>query len=176
MKRIAYLASVAVLPLALAACTPATNSNTNTAVIDLVNEPTNTAAGLNQPGGAGSGSAGNVNSNTNTALNTNAASNSNTNAVANTNTNTATVVTITSSGCTPSTVTVKAGTVVTWTNASGVDVRVSSDPHPTHTDLPGLDSSTLSNGDSYSFTFTKVGTWGYHDHFDPTTKGSVTVQ
>lgn len=141
-------------------------SNTNTVVLDLTNAAT--------PAKGGSASGGN--SNTNSTANTNAPSSSNTNAAANVNASTGVAVSITSSGSSPSTVTVKAGTVVTWTNSSGGDIRVASDPHPTHTDLPGLDSSTLANGDSYSFTFTKVGIWGYHDHLDPTVKGSVTVQ
>ncbi|MEK7518418.1 MAG: hypothetical protein AAB424_02420 [Patescibacteria group bacterium] len=158
MKRIVYFIGALALPIVLAACTSATNSNTNTAVIDLVNEPTNTATSLNQ------------NVNTGTVVN------GNTNATLNTNSSATTAITITSSGFSPSAFTVKAGAVVTWTNNSGVDIRVSSDPHPTHTDLPGLDSASLGSGDSYSFTFTKVGTWGYHDHFDPTVKGSVTVQ
>ncbi|MDP2789851.1 MAG: cupredoxin domain-containing protein [bacterium] len=162
MKRFAYLAGAVGLSIALAACTSATNSNTNTVILDLVNEATNTAPVLNQ------------NANSSAVLNTNSAANSN--VAANVNTNAAIAVSITSSGFSPNTVTVKAGTVVTWTNSSGGDIRVASDPHPTHTDLPGLDSSTLGNGDSYSFTFTKVGTWGYHDHLDPILKGSVTVQ
>ncbi len=160
MKRLALIAGAIALSVALAACTPATNSNSNTAVIDLVNDVANTAPVVTQDANG----------------NTNAATNSSTPAAANVNTSTATAITITSSGFSPSAVTVKAGTVVTWTNSSGADVRVASDPHPTHTDLPELDSSTLANGDSYSFTFTKVGTWGYHDHFEPTLKGSVTVQ
>lgn len=159
--------SIVVLPLALAACTPGSNSNTNAVVLDLVNEATNTASALNQSASAG---------NANAVLNTNGAVNGNTNAAANTNTSSPITVYITSTGFSPSTVTVKAGTVVTWTNSSGGSVEVASDPHPTHTNLPGFVSSALGNGASYSFTFTKVGTWGYHDHLHPTVEGTVIVQ
>jgi plastocyanin len=163
MKRIASLTAVVILPLALAACTPGTNSNTNTVVLDLVNEATNTAPALNQ----------NVNSSAPT--NSNAAT-GNVNTPTNVNTSVAQSISITSAGFSPSTVTVKAGTVVTWTNSSGRDVRIASDPHPTHTALPELDSSTLATGGTYSFTFTRVGTWGYHDHLGPTLEGVIIVQ
>jgi plastocyanin len=164
MKRIAYTIGVVALSFALVACGSSPNGNTNTVVLDLVNASavvhsvTNTSTSTNGNG------------------NTNAAANGNTNAAGNTNTSTAVAVSITAAGFSPSTVTVKAGTVVTWTNASGADARVASDPHPTHTDLPALDSATLATGDSYSFTFTKVGTWGYHNHEAPTRRGSVIVQ
>lgn len=166
MKRIAAILAVLLLPFVLAACTSGTNSNTNTVVLDLVNEATNTAVILNQ----------NANSNTNAAANVNAQANSNANMAANVNASTGTAVRITTSGFSPSTVTVKVGTVVTWTNGSGDTARVSSDPHPTHTTLPGFDSTSLGGDETYTFTFTKVGTWGYHNHEDPAMTGTVIVQ
>lgn len=75
----------------------------------------------------------------------------------------------------PPTITVKSGTTVTWTNEDSADHFVASDPHPTHTDLPGLSSNPFSQGQSYSFTFTKVGTFGYHCHLHPSMKGTVIV-
>jgi plastocyanin len=77
----------------------------------------------------------------------------------------------------PATVTIKSGETVTWTNDTGSPIRVASDPHPTHTDYPGFDSlSPISAGGSYTFTFAKVGTWGYHNHFSPGMRGTVIVQ
>ena len=76
----------------------------------------------------------------------------------------------------PPSVTVKSGDTVTWINEDTTPHIVASDPHPTHTDLPGLESSSLSQGQSYSFTFVKTGTFGYHCHLHPTMKGTVIVE
>jgi len=76
----------------------------------------------------------------------------------------------------PPTITVKSGTTVTWVNEDSTPHLVASDPHPTHTDLPGLVSGTLSQGQSYSFTFVKVGAFGYHCHIHPSMKGTVIVE
>ena len=75
----------------------------------------------------------------------------------------------------PSTLTVKAGTTVTWTNQDSTSHQVASNPHPAHTDLPGLDSGTLSQGQTYSFTFTTKGTFGYHCHLHPSMQGTIVV-
>ncbi len=77
----------------------------------------------------------------------------------------------------PAVVTIPVGGTVTWTNAGDEDMRVASDPHPTHIGYPGFDSmSNVGPGKTYSFTFQKKGSWGYHDHLDPTVKGTVIVQ
>jgi plastocyanin len=75
----------------------------------------------------------------------------------------------------PSEITVKIGTTVTWKNQDSAPHIVASDPHPTHTDLPGLSSETLSSGGEYSFTFDKLGDFGYHCHLHPSMKGRVKV-
>jgi plastocyanin len=83
---------------------------------------------------------------------------------------------ITSSGFSPSHVKVTSGTIVTFKNTGTKLHWPASDPHPTHTDLPGFDSlKGLANGETYSFTFTKAGTWGLHDHLIPTLTADVTV-
>lgn len=168
LRRPFALLGIALLPLALAACEPASNENASTVVLDLVNEPVNV-------NGVGSASANLPVSNVNTTANANTSAS--VKATSPSNANTAAVsVALTAIGYTPPSVTVKVGQVVTWTNTSGSSATVSSDPHPTHTDLPELDSPTLGNGDTYSFTFTKVGTWGYHNHLDPSVEGTVIVQ
>ncbi len=49
-------------------------------------------------------------------------------------------------------------------------------PHPQHTNYAGFDQlKSVPNGGTYEFTFTKVGTWKYHNHVAPTFTGSVTV-
>jgi plastocyanin/methionine-rich copper-binding protein CopC len=54
------------------------------------------------------------------------------------------------------------GTEVTWTNRDAVEHFVNSDPHPSHNVLPSLNSTAISQGRSYSFTFNDLGEWGYH--------------
>lgn len=76
----------------------------------------------------------------------------------------------------PSVLTVKVGATVTWKNMSASPLWVASNPHPVHTDLPGLDAKTdIRTGETWSFTFDKAGTWGYHNHLQPFTTGSVIV-
>ena len=70
---------------------------------------------------------------------------------------------------------VKKGTTVTWINKDGVTHSIASNPHPTHTSLPALKSGVLANGQSYSFTFEKVGVVGYHCHLHPSMQGKITV-
>jgi plastocyanin len=82
-------------------------------------------------------------------------------------------VDLTDSGFMPVAVTVKQGTPVMFVNKSSRQMWVASNPHPTHTDLPGFDE--LKAGDTYTYVFDKVGTWGYHDHFSPSTQGQVVV-
>jgi len=76
----------------------------------------------------------------------------------------------------PASITIPAGTTVIWTNEDSAPHLVASDPHPAHTDLPELVSETLSQGDSYRFTFTKTGTFGYHCHLHPSMTGTIVVE
>ena len=87
------------------------------------------------------------------------------------------VVRITDDGFDPSTLTVSSGTTVTFENESSDDSWPASDVHPTHQLYPGFDAKKpLLSGDSYSFTFTKAGSWGYHNHLEPDVKGTIVVQ
>ena len=86
-------------------------------------------------------------------------------------------VTISKSGFSPATISVKKGATVTWVNQDSKIHRVASDPHPSHTLLPTLDSDDLANGDTYTFTFEKTGKFTYHDENNPLTiRGEVDVQ
>lgn len=82
-------------------------------------------------------------------------------------------VSYTDSGFEPAEITINAGDTVVWTNNSNRAMHIASDDHPEHTDYPGFDQ--LSAGQSYSFTFTEVGTWGYHNHENHTDTGLITV-
>ena len=76
-------------------------------------------------------------------------------------------VTIVDFGFNPGTITVKAGTTVTWTN-TGVTHTVTS-----NTGL--FDSGHLGSGDTFTFTFSKAGTYAYHCAIHSAMKGEVTV-
>jgi plastocyanin len=87
-----------------------------------------------------------------------------------------TVITFTDKGFSPSPATVKVNTTVTFVNESTSPMWVASDPHPTHTLLPGFDElKSVEKGGTYEYTFVKVGTWTYHNHMNPSTKGTVVV-
>ncbi len=90
-------------------------------------------------------------------------------------------------GFTPSSITIKKGDTVTWINNTSGNMWVASAMHPTHT---AYDGTTLqqhcpntaggafdecATGNTFTFTFDKVGTWKYHNHVDPSKYGSVTV-
>lgn len=86
-------------------------------------------------------------------------------------------VSITSSGYSPKTVTVKAGTKVTWTNNTQGNATVNSDPHPAHSTYPPLNTvGLIKPGESKSFVFTEKGTYNYHNHLNAAQTGTVTVE
>ncbi len=86
-------------------------------------------------------------------------------------------VVYTDSGFSPATLSVKLGTKVTFKNESSLLMWVASNPHPTHTDYPGFDERASSaTGESYSFTFDQKGSWGYHNHMNPSDGGTVVVR
>lgn len=71
----------------------------------------------------------------------------------------------------PASITVKVGTKVTWTNQDSVRHDVVDD-----NDNPdGPSGPLLAKGESYSFTFTKAGTYNYHCTPHPYMKGTVIV-
>ncbi|OGO32966.1 MAG: plastocyanin [Chloroflexi bacterium RBG_16_56_11] len=69
----------------------------------------------------------------------------------------------------PATLTVTAGTMVTWRNNDGVTHTVTADDG-------SFDSGSLSGGDNFSHTFAVKGTFTYHCGFHPTMTGKVIVQ
>ncbi len=106
-------------------------------------------------------------------------------------TTTAPSVTIdyTNHGFSPKNVAVPFGTKVIFVNQSSNKMWVASDPHPTHQGYDGTTESQhcalgytgpapfdqCSIGTSFSFTFLRAGTWGYHNHKAPGDQGSITV-
>ncbi len=85
-------------------------------------------------------------------------------------------ITLTVDGFSPQSLTVKAGTKVTWTNQSGTNAEVNSSPHPTHTDYQPLNLGSLTDGGIVSLTFDQPGTYKYHNHLSPSQFGTIIVQ
>jgi len=88
----------------------------------------------------------------------------------------------------PSNVTIAQGGTITFTSTGG-PMWIASDPHPIHNGYDGTTQQQhcaagytgpkpfdqCSQGTSFSFTFSKVGSWGYHDHLNAGLGGTVTV-
>lgn len=85
-------------------------------------------------------------------------------------------ITYTSGGSSPASLTIKAGTTVTWVNNSGSSLSVNSNPHPVHTNYSLLNIGTIGDGQSKSLIFDKPGTYGYHNHLNPSQTGTIVVQ
>jgi plastocyanin len=92
----------------------------------------------------------------------------------------AATITITASGVSPSSVTIASGNRVTFVNNDTVVHEMASDPHPIHTDCPGLNIGQLGPGQTRdTANLTTRRTCGFHDHINPDTaslKGTITVQ
>jgi len=80
-------------------------------------------------------------------------------------------ITIKSFAFSPQEITVKQGTTVTWTNLDGVAHTIVSDAGAPE----AISSGPLSQGASFSFSFTKPGTYPYHCSIHPSMTGSVIV-
>ncbi len=88
----------------------------------------------------------------------------------------AAIITYSDSGFSPSSITVKSGDTVTIKNTSSNGLQLDSDPHPIHTDDTDLNVGTVATGQSQTFTVTKKGTFGYHNHLNPSDKGEIVIQ
>jgi amicyanin len=69
----------------------------------------------------------------------------------------------------PQTLTIKAGTKVTWTNDDDI-------PHTVVSTTKAFRSSALDTDDKYSFTFTTPGTFEYFCTLHPHMTGSIVVE
>jgi plastocyanin len=92
-----------------------------------------------------------------------------TTASTNTPTSTGNSVTIMNFAFSPATLTVKAGTKVTWTNKDTVT-------HTVTADQGAFNSGLLSPGNSFSFTFTQAGTFSYHCNIHHSMTATIVVQ
>src|SRR4051795_4412353 len=64
----------------------------------------------------------------------------------------------------PGTVTVAVGTTVTWTNQETAASKI---PHTATSDSGAWDSGLMNPSGTFSFTFTKAGTFAYHCDVHP---------
>lgn len=78
-------------------------------------------------------------------------------------------VTIANFAFSPASLTVKVGTKVTWTNND-------STTHTVTADQGAFDAGNLPPGQSFSFTFTKAGTYNYHCSIHPSMTATIVVQ
>lgn len=69
----------------------------------------------------------------------------------------------------PTTLTVKTGTKVTWTNKDTVT-------HTVTDDKGAFNSGLLTPGNSFSFTFTQAGTYSYHCNIHHSMMATIVVQ
>lgn len=102
------------------------------------------------------------------------------------------VVKYTESGYSPSSIAIEAGETVTFVNNSSRAMWTASAVHPSHriysgTSLSEHCGSSAENtsfdackgvqpGDSWSFTFDKIGSWKYHNHLSPSHTGTIVVE
>ena len=84
---------------------------------------------------------------------------------------------LTDEGFSPETLTINEGDTIIFINQSSGKMHIASDPHPAHTKYPEFDQkNSVDAGGTYSFTFDKVGTWGFHNHNNPSMTGTIVVQ
>ena len=69
----------------------------------------------------------------------------------------------------PATITVKAGTAITWTNRDDI-------PHTVVADDKSFKSKALDTGDKFTFTATKPGTYSYFCSVHPKMTGKLIVE
>ena len=89
-------------------------------------------------------------------------------------------ITYTSSGFSPSTVTVKSGGMITWVNNSDEQIKVGVDPHPSHTGDKAITGGEftldLDKGQQKMETINKTGTFGFHNHLSAEQTGTIVVK
>jgi len=107
----------------------------------------------------------------------NSTSGNNTNTIPNNNNNSSNNSTSTTSidianfAFSPSLIKAKVGDKITWTNKDFLTHTIASDSGPQN-----FSSGDISNGATFSFTFTKAGTYSYHCSLHPSMTGTITIE
>lgn len=87
------------------------------------------------------------------------------------------VITRTPDGYEPTDVTIHVGDTIMFKNESGTFHWPASNVHPTHTLYSDFDPrEPVAPGDTWSFTFMRAGTWGFHDHIRANLIGRIVVE
>ncbi len=95
------------------------------------------------------------------------------------------IVSYTDAGFSPKTLTIKQGDTVSFENNASDAVWVASNPHPLHNGYPttgGCVNSTfdacgnIPPGQMWQFKFDLTGSWGFHNHLNPSEGGTIVVQ
>lgn len=76
----------------------------------------------------------------------------------------------------PKEIIVQRNTKVTFTNKDKGPHTIASDPHPTHNQIQNLYSTPIFKDQTYSYTFTKVGKFGFHLEDNPSISGEIVVE
>ena len=91
-----------------------------------------------------------------------------------------TTITYTSSGFSPSDVTIKSGGSVTWMNDGDREIQIAANPHPVHTGNKEVSGGgfvlTLQPGEQTTVTMNEVGSHGYHNHLNSSQGGTITIE
>ena len=89
-------------------------------------------------------------------------------------------ITITAAGVSPKTITVAAGSRVTFVNNDSRPHDMNSDPHPEHTNCPEINVGFIAAGASGTTqNLTRARSCGYHDHNQPEVaalQGTIIIQ
>lgn len=85
-------------------------------------------------------------------------------------------VALTDTGFTPKEVTVKKGTKVVWSNSSGKTATVDSADHPAHLLHPFLNLGNFADGATLEVVFDNPGKYNYHNHYNSSEAGIITVE
>lgn len=90
------------------------------------------------------------------------------------------IITYSSSGFSPSTVTVKSGGKITWVNKSDKQVKIGANPHPIHTgnrEISGGEFTLdLQPGEEKTVDVSKADAFGYHNHLNASEVGTIIVR
>lgn len=86
-------------------------------------------------------------------------------------------IVLTDQGYRPQSIEINKGDIVNFSTNLTNDFWPASNPHPSHKLLSGFDpKKSIKSGESWSFKFIKSGNWTYHDHINPSLRGSVIVK
>lgn len=80
-------------------------------------------------------------------------------------------------GVTPVNLTMNKGMKVTWVNTSKLNIHITSDPHPTNTDHPEINTvAGIQPNQKNSVVLSNSGTYNWHNHLSPSVKGTIVVK